>query len=137
MTSENIFVDTSAWIALADRADAYHKKALSIYPSLLKTQKRLIISNLVVGETYILILKELGHQAALLFLERLKSSPRISRVHSTDDIEIEAEEILKKYSDQDFSYTDAASFVIMKLQDMTKAFSFDKHFVTAGFITLP
>jgi len=39
--------------------------------------------------------------------------------------------------DQDFSYTDAVSFVIMKKQKIKKAFSFDKHFQTMGFIGLP
>jgi len=46
-------------------------------------------------------------------------------------------QILSKYSDQDFSYTDAVSFAIMKRQKIIKAFSFDKHFVIAGFINLP
>jgi predicted nucleic acid-binding protein len=137
MLLENIFVDTSGWIALADKDDINHKRAASIYPSLLKTGEKLITSNLVIGETYILVLKELGHQAALHFLERLKASPRISKIYSSEDIEAEAEEILKKYIDQDFSYTDAVSFVMMQRQKIAKAFSFDKHFVTAGFIKIP
>jgi predicted nucleic acid-binding protein len=39
--------------------------------------------------------------------------------------------------DQDFSYTDAVSFVVMKQYGITEAFSFDKHFVTAGFTLIP
>ena len=137
MSLEEIFVDASAWVALADKDDAYHKRAASIYPQLLKIGKDLVTSNLVIAETYIIILKELGHEAALKFLEGLKTSPRILKVYSNEDIEAEAMSLLKKYADQDFSYTDAVSFVIMKREKIRKAFSFDKHFLTIGFLMVP
>lgn len=137
MTREDIFVDTSAWVALADKDDAYHKRAAAIYPSLLKTQRNLITSNLIIAEGYIIILNELGHMPALNFLERIKASPRILKIYSNEDIEAEAEGILAKYSDQDFSYTDAVSFIIMKRQKIKRAFCFDKRFVTAGFENVP
>ncbi len=137
MFPEDIFVDTGAWVALADNDDAHHKNAVSVFPTLLKNSRALVTSNLVVAETYTLLLNELGHPAALSFLERLKASPRIKKAYSGDDIEEEAEGILRKYSDQDFSYADAVSFVIMKRQKIKKAFSFDKHFSTANFIVIP
>jgi len=137
MLPESIFVDTGAWVALADRDDVHHLKAASIYPTLLKTQKRLMTSNLVIAESYILILKELGHQAAIHYLEGIKTSPRILKIYSNEDLESEAEELLIKYSDQDFSYADAVSFAIMKREKIKKVFSFDGHFLTAGFINVP
>jgi predicted nucleic acid-binding protein len=137
MVLEDIFVDTSAWIALVDKDDSHHKEAASSYPSLLKNHRNLITSNFVIAETYIIILNELGHKLAIDFLEKLKASPRILKIYSNEDIEEEAEPILVKYSDQDFSYTDAVSFVIMKRQKIRKAFSFDKHFVIAGFVNIP
>jgi len=134
---ESIFVDTGAWVALADEDDSHHKNAASIFPSLLKTYKGLITSNLVIAESYILILKGLGHNAAIDFLDKINSSPRIIRIYSTSDLEREAEETLKKYLDQDFSYTDAVSFAIIKRQKIKQAFSFDKHFQTMGFVRVP
>jgi len=134
---ENIFVDTGAWVALADKDDRHHDEAVSIFPSLLKTCKGLITSNLVVAESYILILKGLGHNAAVAFLEKVNSSPRIIRICSTSDLEREAEETLKKYRDQDFSYTDAVSFAMMKMQKIKETFSFDRHFQAKGFIKVP
>ncbi|HSB06201.1 MAG TPA: type II toxin-antitoxin system VapC family toxin [Thermodesulfobacteriota bacterium] len=137
MFPEYIFVDTGAWVALADKDDAHHKDAISAFPTLLKTSRALLTSNLVVAETYILLLNELGHPAALSFLERLKASPRIKKACSAEDIEEEAEGILRKCGDQDFSYTDAVSFVIMRRQKIKKAFCFDKHFETANFVVIP
>lgn len=137
MSDEYIFVDTSAWVALADKDDNYHKKASSIYPSLLKSYRSLITSNLVIAETYVLILNELGHKAALNFLEGVKTSPRILKIYSNEETEADAEKTLVKHIDQDFSYTDAVSFAIMKKQKIRKAFGFDKHFLTAGFENIP
>ena len=134
MHQERIFIDTGAWVALADEDDAHHKNAISIFPSLLNTSEKLITSNLVIAESYILILKCLGHDAAISFLEKLNTSPRIIRTYSTADLEREAEKILKKYADQDFSYTDAVSFAIMKRHNITKTFSYDRHFQTMGFL---
>ena len=133
MFNEVIFVDASAWIALADRDDSHHKKAAAVYPSLLKENNRLITSNFVIAETYVVLLKELGHAAAISFLERVKTSPRIARVYSTEDIEAEAQKMLVKYRDHDFSYADAVSFTFMKRLKIKKTFAFDKHFLSAGF----
>src|SRR3990167_5792905 len=133
MTSqENIFIDTGAWVALADRDDKYHRQAVSVYPSLLKSCRTLVTSNLVVAESYVLVL-----QAAMSFLEKIHASPRILKIYSNEEIESDAKNILLKYTDQDFSYTDAVSFAIMRMQRLEKVFCFDKHFLTAGFVRIP
>jgi predicted nucleic acid-binding protein len=137
MMLDDVFVDTSAWVALADKDDSHHRDAASSYPSIFKNHKNLVTSNLIIAETYILLLKELRHKAAIEFLERIKASPRILRIYSNENVETEAEGILAKFTDQDFSYTDAVSFVMMKRQKIRKAFCFDKHFVTAGFTIIP
>jgi hypothetical protein len=134
---ETIFVDAGAWYALADTHDTNHRKAAGIYPALLSTSGRLVTSNLVIAEAYVLILNELGHAAASAFLERIRTSPRIARVYSTEAIEAEAQAMLGTYHDHDFSYVDAVSFTIMKRQKIRKAFAFDKQFLTAGFLIAP
>ena len=134
---EDIFVDSSAWIALADSADSHHKEAASAYPSLLKNFRTLVTSNMIIAETYVVLLKEMGHTAGIDFLELLNASPRILKAWSNEATETEAEKILSKYSDQDFSYTDAVSFALMRKLNIKKAFSFDKHFVIAGFANIP
>jgi uncharacterized protein len=134
---EDIFVDSSAWIALTDKDDFHHQEAASAYLPIMKNYKTLITSNLILAETYVVLLKELGHRAAIQFLEVIKASPRIKIFFSNESIEMEAQRMLSKYNDQDFSYTDAASFTIMKHHEIAKAFSFDKHFVIAGFDNIP
>ncbi len=137
MLTESIFVDTSAWVALADSDDAHHDKAREIYPELLKRYKTLFTTNLVIAETYILLLKALGHGKALEFLEIINASPRIAKLYSTNDIENEAMTILRKYHDHNFSYTDAVSFAAMKRHETKKAFTFDNHFTVMKFTKIP
>lgn len=116
--------------------DAHHEDAIRAYPELLK-KYRLITTNLVVAETYILLRREAGHRAAIEFLERLAASPRIQKIYSTPELERKAEEILKRYQDQDFSYTDAVSFTLMQQEGIKEAFAFDAHFRTMGFLLIP
>ncbi len=135
--ARELFVDTGAWVALADQDDKYHERAAREYPDLLKHYRRLVITNLVVAEVYIILRKALGHAAAITFLESIRSSPRIEKVQSTEELEVGAEDILRRYSDQDFSYTDVVSFALMRQRGIDTAFALDKHFLIAGFSMVP
>ncbi len=137
MDRNTLFVDTGAWYALADSSDQYHDEAVKIYPKLLGNYHPLKTTNLIVAETHILIRRCIGYQAAIAFLENIASSPRVFKIYSDSMLEEGAESILRQYQDQDFSYTDAVSFVVMKQYGITEAFSFDKHFATAGFTLIP
>ena len=135
--AKEIFVDTGAWIALANDRDSFHEAAKAIYPRLLREHQKLLTTNLVVAEVYVILRKGLGHKAAISFLENLRQSPRILKLYSTPELEREAEQILRQYTDQDFSYTDAVSFALMRQRGIGEAFAFDQHFATAGFVMLP
>ena len=137
MQVKTLFVDTGAWVALADRSDQYHRQAIDIYPKLLCDYDQLMTTNLVVAETYSLIRRGIGYQAAIIFLESLSASPRIVKIYSDGELEEKAESILRKYQDQHFSFTDAVSFAVMNKHDILEAFCFDKHFKTAGYKLIP
>ena len=137
MEEKSLFVDTGAWYALADRSDQNHNQAVDIYPELLRSYHHLTTTNLVIAETYILIRRAMGHQEAITFLENIAASPRVITVYSDSLLGERAEDILRKYQDQDFSYTDAVSFAAMEQYALEKAFSFDQHFVVAGFTLIP
>ena len=137
MENNALFVDTGAWFALADRSDQHHSQAVNIYPKLLSNYHYLKTTNLVIAETYILMRRTIGHQAAIRFLKSIAASPRVVKIYSDSVIEEMAEDILRQYKDQDFSYTDAVSFAFMKHYGIAQAFCFDKHFVTAGFTIIP
>ena len=135
--SAELFVDTSAWLAVLDTDDANHPAASSVYPNALKSYRRLVTTNLVVAESYILIRRNLGHREATTFLDRIRISSRIEKVYADAELEGQAEEILQHYQDQLFSYADAVSFALMRQRNIEEAFAFDRHFTVAGFIQVP
>jgi predicted nucleic acid-binding protein len=65
------------------------------------------------------------------FLENIAASPRVAVVYSSARLESIAESILRKYHDQDFSHTDAVSFAAMRDLSISRAFAFDKQYLTA------
>ena len=134
-TKGPIFVDTSAWIALAVEDDRHHGEAVAVFPKLLK--RGLVTTNLVVAETYIVLRRAAGYRAAISFLELVGASHRIKKLYSDPRLEDEAERILRHYPDQDFSFVDAVSFAAMKRERIEEAFAFDRHFLIMGFRTMP
>ncbi len=135
--TRDIFVDTSAWLAIADRRDKYHEAAVTLFRRLLSQRVVLVTTNLVVAETHTLIRRTGGYTPAMRFLRSLKGGLRLQKVHSDAELEAEAEAILEKFSDQNFSLTDAVSIALMRQRGMKEAFAFDQHFVIAGFRLVP
>ena len=132
-----IFIDTSAWLALIDPKDTYHPTALVTFPQVLRQWRSLITTNLVIAEAYALIRYRVNYTAAMQFLQGLDTQVQLERVYSSAVLEIEAVAILRRYTDQKFSYVDAVSFALMHQRNINTAFAFDRHFWTAGFSLLP
>ena len=133
----DLFVDAGGWIALANADDQYHARAAAAYPEFLRVYRRLVTTTFVIAESFIALRLGLGHAAAVRFLDLLEASPRIHRVPVERPLEHEAEQLLRQFRDQRFSYVDAVSFAVMRSLAVTEAFAFDQHFSTAGFVRVP
>ncbi len=78
----------------------------------------------------------MNYQIALEFLENIYGRDyNILRI--TKDDEFEAKRIIKKFSDQDFTFADAINFALMKRKGILKAFTFDEHYSIFGFVRIP
>ena len=64
-------------------------------------------------------------------------SAKLNRFFVTEHLERRAYELLERYSDHAFSFTDATSFALMREHRIGHAFAFDAHFSIAGFVTIP
>lgn len=135
-----VFVDTSAFQAFADTRDDDHAQAGEIFDTLAAWRFPLHTTNLIIAETHVLLKSRLGYYAtqshaltvARQTIEAIyQSSVFIDPVTPTD--ERAALALLAQYADQDFSFTDATSFVVMRRLRITDAFSFDHDYISAGF----
>ncbi|MEJ5199995.1 MAG: PIN domain-containing protein, partial [Anaerolineae bacterium] len=126
-----------AWIAVINRRDEYHVEAAAFYERLLREKRPLVTTNLVIAEAYAMIRRYTGYRPAIGFLDSIRQSSRLTKVYANAELELEAEMLLRRYADQDFSLTDAVSFVVMRQRDIAEAFTFDGHFAAAGFTVVP
>ncbi len=130
-----VFVDTSAFFAVANAADASHDEALAIMRRLSASHADLFTTNFILAETHALLLSKAGRVLASQFLHFLDTSTvRVVRVAERD--ERRAREIIAQYTDKDFSYTDATSFAVMERLHIRQAFSLDSDFEQFGFILI-
>ncbi len=100
---KKIFIDANAWIALNNKRDQFHNKALRLNKKLLKERCYYITTNFVLDETYTGLLMKVGHFAALDFGERIRNSKITTIIHVAEEIEYESRNLFKQYSDKFFS----------------------------------
>ncbi|MBE3586841.1 type II toxin-antitoxin system VapC family toxin [Desulfofundulus thermocisternus] len=127
-----LLVDSSAVLALLNNRDQWHQTAITVLHHLVANNSALVMTNFLVAETHTLLLTRLGHDIAREWL--LTFDWNVVRVSPED--EQTAREIIKKYRDKDFSFTDATSFAVMYRYGINLAFTFDRHFKQYGFQTV-
>lgn len=132
-----LFIDTSAWYPAIVASHPDHATVARVLNDAVRAGERLVTTNLVVVETHALLLHRVGRAIALTFARTVYEPPMLV-VSSTPDTEKRAvADWLAKYGDQDFSFTDAVSFSVMKSRGIPTALTLDKHFASAGFNVVP
>ena len=119
----SLFVDTSAWYAAADTSDHDNRSAKKI----LATGERLISSDHVLAETWILLRHRLGRDAAERYWGGLRSGVATIEPVASADLEV-AWSIGQDYPDQGFSIVDRTSFAVMQRLGIERVASFDDDF---------
>lgn len=133
-----MLVDTGAWLAVFHPRDQYHAPAVAQLRRLRQERTRLVVTDLILGELHLHLVRGLGPRRAAEHLETLIADPLVEEVFT--DAELQAAAVaqwLRRYSDQPFTLTDAVSFAAMRARGVAKAFTFDDHFTVAGFERVP
>lgn len=128
-----VFVDSSAWFAVASASDGRHAEAERLLREAVARKVGLVTTNLVLAEVHRLALVRMGIRPAIAMLDRIEASRLISLVHATVEHHQAAHRWLAKLADQPISYADAVSFAVMEAMRCRVAMTFDRHFAMAGF----
>ncbi len=131
-----VFVDTSAFIALAHTDDEHHPDARTIARSLENFRARLYTTNFVIAETHAMLLSRLGHVRARQFLREVDTGQVVAVVRAEIADEEAAKALIYRHIDKEYSLTDAISFAIMTRLGLNTAFAFDRHFGQYGWHVL-
>lgn len=125
-----VFVDTSAIVAVVVRREEHHTSALALFERLGEERRTLVTTNLVVAEMHAFVLSRSGRadaRAALRWVDE-----QFETIRTTVEDEVAGRVILDRYTDRDFSLTDAVSFAVMDRLRLRAVFAFDRHFAQYG-----
>lgn len=128
-----VFVDTSAWIALALKADPLHARAADAWAELSSRGAKLRTSIPVVLETFTFLERNVRRDVALDWKDSLGGIRSFQMLECTRADTAQAWEYFGRRDLHKLSAVDATSFAIMKRAKITLAFSFDHHFASVGF----
>ena len=128
-----IYIDTGAFLARYVQRDQYYRRATGGWKRLVQSGRRSFTSNLVVSEAATLIARRAGYKFAAQRIRLLLTSQLLTVLRASQEDELQAVELMEKYADQEVSFVDCVSFVLMRKHHMRDAFTFDRHFEHAGF----
>ncbi len=134
VTERAVFVDAGPFVGSMNNNDQWHAPAIEGFRRLAREHRPLISTNLVISEAYALLLHRLGAMPAQTWLGSLGS---IRVVYQEPRHMSSVREVLMSRADQEYSLADAFSFVVMREQGITTAFTFDQHFALEGFRRFP
>jgi uncharacterized protein len=117
--------DSSAILALLDRDDADHERAIAIAGQIASERRPSFITNYIEVEAHALLLRKLGRMLAREWL----LTGGLPVIRALPEEENRAREIVARHSDKDWSLCDAISFAVLDLRGIRRAFTFDRHFL--------
>jgi predicted nucleic acid-binding protein len=130
--TQPVFVDASAWVAIANRRDTNHTEAAQIYRRLLESPTLLITTTWTTYEALTIVKSRLGFSQAQRLWDRMKSRSVVHLVWIDEQIEREALEIFWLYKDKKWGVVDCSSLVVMRAVGCRQAFAYDGHFIEAS-----
>jgi uncharacterized protein len=130
-----IFADTSFLVAAVDDRDQHYEAARQLLQK--TSDRRIVTTNQVRGETWTTLRRKLWHGKAVEFLDSIGGEDqRIGVARVSEELEIEALDWLRRHDEREYSSVDATSFAYMRARRITEVLAFDGDFAAAGFTEL-
>lgn len=122
------YVDTSALIAFLDRSDSHH----DLFYRLFSDPPALVSTALVIAEGHAWFLKRFDRKRALQFMAFIDDLSVLQLVPVGHEEHAGGARMLRKYSDQDLTLTDATGLHVMKSLGIRSCWSTDFHLGLSG-----
>lgn len=132
-----VFVDTTGWMACADRADPAYTSCCAARDAVLESGRALVTTDFVVDETLTLVRMRMGLDAASAWWRQVDASVRVRWERIESDRFERARQLFFQYRDKDLSFTDCTSVAVMRELKLSTVITTDRHFHQVGFEVLP
>ncbi len=133
MPADTVFLDTVGWIALLNATDSLHVTADEAWRSLGREGKSIILTDWIVAETGNGLARGSVRQRFFQAAESIRNSSRARIFFVTDELLERAMSLYNDRGDKAWGLVDCASFIVMRDEGITTAFTNDRHFQQAGF----
>jgi predicted nucleic acid-binding protein len=131
----DIFVDTSAILAIVNVGDINHEIAKTTWKDLVSGGAALVTNNYVIVESIALIQNRLGIRSVQKLSEEL--FPLVEIQWMGEEQHCEAVEHVIASNRRNLSLVDCSSFDTMRRLNIQTVFTFDPHFREQGFSVTP
>ena len=128
-----LFVDSGPLVAAINPGDQHEEEARHGWKRIAGENLPLVSTEHVLDEVATAISRAQNPRRAARWVRQQLDSGLIRWLSCGPEEWRAAADWLEQYSDQQISFTDALSFAMMRRLRMTEAFTFDRHFVIAGF----
>lgn len=125
------FLDTSFMVALLRNRERHHDVARDVWRG---NDEALLTTQGIVGEVWTLMVRREHHGAAVVALNAMQRSPRLTILETENDVHEAAWGWLRRHDEHEYSFVDAVSFEVMRRRRLTEALAFDGDFTRAGFV---
>lgn len=131
-----LFADSGYWIALWNPRDSLHQRAMTVADSMGAAD--VVTTQMVLTEALDAMagMGQFRRRFAAQMVQALDDSPDVEIVPQTDAQFRTAVERYASRSDQRWSLTDCASFLVMEERNIIEALAYDRDFEQAGFVAL-
>ncbi len=135
MMKNEIFVDTSGWMGFFVVNEPIYARRRRIIAEAIEERIPLDTTNYVPTELVPLLTTRtrLSRPQILSLIGSISTMRELEIVHITPELHQRAFQLLQTRPDKDWSWVDAASFIVMQQKQLSQALTTDHHFEQAGF----
>ena len=130
--NNQVFVDTSALIAIGNKRDAFHAQAIEVNDRLVRSNSLFVTSNAVLLEFGNAFSTVNLKPFSIRLIDAVMQSKKWKSIVVDEQIMNRGFALYKQMADKDWGFVDCSSIVLAKSLGIKDVFSTDHHFEQAG-----
>lgn len=130
---KQVFVDTSALIAIGNKRDFYHRQALDVRTHLKARKTNFVTTSAVLLEFGNAFSPIHLKSTAIKIIEAIRRSKKWNCIYVEESLVLRGFEFYKQMNDKEWGLVDCISMIAAKDLEIAEIFSADHHFEQAGF----